>query len=343
MSDPSFERFDYQLRSNKHIERKLIFDLLLRAKKRFSFDQHKYLGLGSMWFADHRLAHRLLGIKSLISFEDGEYAERAEFNKPYGSVTVTPGMSYEILPNWNKEDWSAPIIVWMDYDGLLEETSVEDLTLFAQNLQPNSIILVSVNANQSNYKVRKELADAAARRGETVDRRSIGTLEKLLGKVIPAKYKGTEQPADVKANDFPQCLAETLLAFLNHKVTSSGRQINNQLLRFVPLFNFCHKDGVEMVTVGGAICDAESERGWRDTLLEEPMLARPETGLPLHHRLDLKPITLREKLLLDSILPNDKERFSELFQNSGLKLGIEHAEKYRQHYRHFPMFVETPI
>lgn len=347
MSGPSFERFDYQLRSNKHIERKLVFDLLLRARGHYDFAKYGYLGLGSMWFADHRLAHRLLGINKLISIEATEHANRADFNKPYGAVTVLPGMSYEVMPTWTDKDWENPFIVWMDYDGVLDEHAVEDLSIFTQKLKPNSVLLVTVNAYFGNYRIRKDAVDAAAKRGEIIDPRSVATLSRLLGNVVPEQYSKltslTGKPSDVKEDNFSPCIADSLLAFLSHKVTAGGRQQGDHLLRFVPLFNFCHKDGVEMVTVGGVICDSENAQIWQNVLLGEPMLARPETGLPLHHRLDLIPITLREKLVLDSILPMDKEAFAEQVNAYGLKIGIEQAEKYRKHYRHFPMFVETPI
>lgn len=62
MTGASFERIDYQLRYNKHIERKLVFDILSRAAQRVSFSEHRYLGFGSMWFSDFRLARRLLGL-----------------------------------------------------------------------------------------------------------------------------------------------------------------------------------------------------------------------------------------------------------------------------------------
>lgn len=64
---------------------------------------------------------------------------------------------------------------------------------------------------------------------------------------------------------------------------------------------------------------------------------------PKHHRLDLVPITLREKLALDSILPAKDEEFERQVEQSGLKLDIEQAKRYRQYYRHFSIFVEAPV
>lgn len=116
---PSFERFDYLLRSNKQIERKLLFDLLVRSRKFVKYEEYRYLGLGSMWFVDHRMAHRLLGIDHLYSIEKGEHASRAEFNRPYGCIEVWPGDVSDVLKNMPAQDWAQPYVVWLYYDGAL--------------------------------------------------------------------------------------------------------------------------------------------------------------------------------------------------------------------------------
>jgi hypothetical protein len=347
MSVPSFERFDYQLRSNKHIERKLIFDLLVRARRSFDLSKYAYVGLGSLWFADHRLAHRLLNIDRLISLEAAENADRAIFNKPYGSIEVQAGLSHEILPTWTDENWLSKKIAWMDYDGNLDTDVVSDLALLAQRLAINSVVLITVNANFQNYRIKQNAVEAAAKRNIIVDPRAIATLAQLLGDVVPAAYlnkmeAGKIKPVDVKEKDFAAVLAECLLAFISHKITVSGRQDRGQLLRFVPLFNFCHKDGVEMVTVGGAITSADDLGKWQTVLTDDPLL-ESENGMPTHQRLDLIPITLKEKLILDSILPTNDADFDTKTAESGLRIGAEQAQKYRRHYRHFPTFVETPI
>lgn len=373
----SFEQFDYQLRSNKHIERKLVFELLLRARKYFSLEKYKYLGLGSLWFADHRLAHRLLNIDELISIEANEYAARADFNKPYGSIKVLPGMSHEVLPQFKKEDWDTPYIVWMDYDGLLDENVQADLSKFVTNLQPGSVILITLNASFRSYKTNQTGIAAAERRGETIDPRAVEKLIRFLGNVVPEKYLLKDENGkfrDVTAAEFPQIMAESILKYLGHKVTTSGREgdaaenkdgdaadnkdeataeqtiVENPIVRkktkqkplcFVPLFNMFHKDGADMITVGGAICAEKEVEAWRSLLAADPVL-KSQASLPIHHKLDLIPITLREKLVLDSLLPS-VQPLGKLAANSGLKIEDEQIEKYRQHYRHFPMFFESPL
>ena len=207
MTAPSFERFDYQLRSNKHVERKLIFDFLVRARKSFDFSTYSYLGLGSLWFADHRLAHRLLDIDDLISLEAAENADRAIFNKPYGSIKVHAGLSHEVLPTWPEKDWERPKIAWMDYDGNLDTDVVSDITLLSQRLEVNSVLLVTVNANFQNYRIKQNAVEAASKRNIILDPRAIAMLAQLLGDAVPENYlnrvePGRSKPVDVKEKDF---------------------------------------------------------------------------------------------------------------------------------------------
>lgn len=366
----SFEQFDYQLRSNKHIERKLVFDLLSRARKYFPLEDYKYLGLGSLWFADHRLAHKLLNITDLISIEASEYAARANFNKPYGSVRVIPGMSHEVLPQFKADDWNVPYLVWMDYDGLLDENVEADLSRFVTNLQPGSVILVTLNAAFRSYKTNQTGIAAAEKRGETIDPRAVEKLIRFLGNVVPEEYllKGKSgKLQDTTSAEFPEVMAESILKYLSHKVVASGRlgdavakeedvstndgeenrgvseskKLAKKPLCFVPLFNIFHKDGADMITVGGALSSEKDAESWRSLLATDPVL-KSKDGIPIYHQLDLIPITLREKMVLDSLLPSAVP-LGQVALDSGLKIDDEQIEKYRQHYRHFPMFFESPL
>src|SRR5262249_18751827 len=93
---PSFERVDYSIRTNKNIERKLVFDRLRTLDAALHFSTYRYMGLGSMWFVDFVLAHRALRINELWSLEESN-ADRAEFNKPYDCIRIIPGTTTTTL------------------------------------------------------------------------------------------------------------------------------------------------------------------------------------------------------------------------------------------------------
>lgn len=341
MTSPSFERIDYQLRYNKHIERKLIFDVLLRARQLIGFNDHQYLGFGSMWFADFRLAHRLLGLHRMISMEHAQYAPRARFNSPYHSIQVKGGHSSTILESI---DWSLPVVAWLDYDGTLEPQVAKDLKFVLEHSAPNSVVLVTLNAARGSYRPKK---DGHRDRIET----ALGQVEyMLMPGVVPARFEPpptTSSHGDVKEQLFPEFLAEAVLSYMMHAVVTSGGRLTPgsseaQPSGFVPLFNFCHKDGVDMITVGGAITGG-GDSIWRNQIAED-IERSSDQGIPVHQRLDLVPLTLKEKLVLDSCLPESEQTiFLARAKDNGIRLGDDELQKYWRHYRHFPVFFEAPV
>lgn len=337
MIAPSFERFDYQLRSNKNIERKLVFDLLAGGRLKFGFQHYRYIGLGSMWFADHRLAHRILGIDDLVSIERAIHADRADFNKPYRSLDVLPGEVSEILSNLYPDYWQKPTIVWLDYDGALNNEIAIDLERLLSVLAIDSVLIVTVNASYRTYK-----------RNSGGNNRAVTAIESTLGDVVPARLKPATRPSgpplDVLETDFPIMLAESLLSYLAHKTRATGRRdANGKTVQFVPLYNVSHKDGADMVTIGGAISSGANETAWRQLLLEDRVLEN-SAGFPKHCSLDLVPLTLKEKLALDALLPSDGSvPIDVAAQGSGIRLEAEQVQKYERYYRHFPIFIETPL
>lgn len=344
MSSPSFERIDYQLRYNKHIERRLVFDLLQRAQRHLNFSSHGYLGFGSMWFSDFRLAHRVLEVESMHSMERQEYVERAAFNQPYTSIKVLGGDSSETLKAFGGDFWQKPQVAWLDYDGRLSTNVVDDLYLLLDQCAPNSVVTVTVNGSWRSYRPNLVKQGSVRGRKET----AVGQIESLLGanvtspKFEPGPPNATGLSPDVRESEFSEFLAEAILVALSHRVASSGRAVNEVPLHFVPLFNFCHEDGAEMVTVGGAIV-AETERGIWEDVIRAGLALDPANAMPLHQRLDLVPITLKEKITLDACLPQPKVDFVTKALADGIKLHEDALSKYWTYHRQFPVFFESPL
>jgi hypothetical protein len=332
---------DYLLRTNKNIERKLIFDVLLHGRQSIDFREPVYVGFGSMWFGDFRLAHRTLGLETMISIEREEYAPRADYNRPYASVTVRSGDCLTVLRGFSEREWQVPLFAWLDFESGLRADVVEVIELFLDSCATNSVLIITVNA------LRKRYAQGGERVQESRERTAVAYLEQTLGeaavdpKYYPLRTKGGKFE-DASDALFRELLADSLLAFMTHKTRLLAREKAGKQIAFVPLFNLCHQDGAPMVTVGGAIAPEPDASSWRHCLKEHPVLPNNE-GRPLFHTLDLIPITLKEKLALDACLPHPEEEFRSRVSESGLQLPIEQVEKYRRLNRHFPVFVESPI
>jgi hypothetical protein len=79
-------------------------------------------------------------------------------------------------------------------------------------------------------------------------------------------------------------------------------------------------------------------------LHENPILSEAG-GKTAYQRLDLIPVTIKEKIALDSCLPEPSGDAAYLANAKavGIKLSDDDMLKYRKFYRHFPVFVETPM
>lgn len=176
MSQPSFHRVDYSLRTNKHIERKLVFEQLARIAAAFPLSTYRYIGLGSMWFVDFILAHRLLGVGSMWSIERNDGADRAEFNKPYDCIEVKRGSVSTVLGAMDSSDWNRPSMAWFDYDGRCDTDVRDDCDKYLRNAAVGSVIVMTVNAHRNSYRPGTGLTKDPA----------VQTLREILGDAVPA-------------------------------------------------------------------------------------------------------------------------------------------------------------
>lgn len=340
---PSFERFDYLLRTNKHIERRIVFDIIASSRHKLGISGGWYLGFGSMWFGDFRIAHRQLRIDDLVSIEHEDYAKRAEFNRPFAGVRIESGSSEEVLPKIPLEKWQDSVVAWLDYDGYINSAVVSDIDFMLEKASVNSVLIVTVNADRRTYRPRN--AGGARERDAT----AVGVVEGFLGRnVTPAKFEPWENEVGVyqepTESEFPDYLCEAITAYMAHRVAASGRTSDGgKALSYTPLFKLHHKDGADMVTVGGAITTEDVAGPWQSSVAEMPMIS-DEAGRSSYCKLDLIPFTVKEKIILDECLPGASD--DEMVQ--GAKgVGIQLAEKsitdYRKFYRYFPVFVESGI
>ena len=149
---PSFSKINYAVRPNKNVERKLMAEALLCLKDAFGISDYNYIGMGSMWFTDFILFHKVLLIDSMFSIEKEEYAKRAAFNKPYDCITVVQGDSTAVLPSMPELGQSS--IIWLDYDTGLDGPVLKDTKTVCEKAKNGNIFMITVNANHE--KIRKE-------------------------------------------------------------------------------------------------------------------------------------------------------------------------------------------
>src|SRR5579862_4509232 len=105
---------------------------------------YTYVGFGAQYFVDFSLFHRALGIAKMVSLEfELALVPRCEFNRPFDSVDVRGGASWE---HFGEMDFNGPTIVWADYVGPIQAWMLGDLDTLALRLPPGSVLMATVEA-----------------------------------------------------------------------------------------------------------------------------------------------------------------------------------------------------
>ena len=326
---PSFERINYSLRTNKNIERKLLFDRLRTIAATLPLSSHRYLGFGSLWFVDFILAHRELAIDVMSSIEiDPNGVERANFNRPYRCIDVHEGRSTDVLTSGVLQ-WTRPLIAWLDYDGTFDETATADCEKIMQRCASNTIY-VTVNAERDSYRPRL---------GDGSRQAAFSTLEKLVGASADRGAIKAGAP-DIYPTAFRQFLSDTVLTFMSETLRVAGRAEGDIPYSLIPLFDLAHADGAVMSTVGGSIVAPSDLPLWEQHFgkSKDELVAG---DVALRDYIDLKPITLREKIEIDRLLPDSEAAVLAAAKAKAIGLEPEEIAKYMQWYSRVPIFSES--
>lgn len=314
----STDYVDFSLRQNKAIERSLVFAAVLRIATVLGRPDFVYVGFGSVWFIDFEVAHREVGIETMISIEsDPVVYERARFNKPYRTVDVLPGYSHDVIPELleTRPDLaSRPWIVWLDYDQVLNETKLDELDALVASLPYSSMLLTTFSASPGRY----------AQLSERLDR-----FESLLGDAFPKER--FPRPKDLRDEHAVMvALSDAVVAFLQSRFLRSARKGE-----FVPAFNLQYQDGTPMATAGGVLVTEAKAADVHAEMARAPWLACSSTPIVT------PPLTPREVAALRGLLPNVTPPDRTNVKALGFDLLEDQIESFATHYLLYPSFAQT--
>ncbi|MGA2281911.1 MAG: O-methyltransferase [Verrucomicrobiota bacterium] len=186
------------------------------------------------------------------------------------------------------------------------------------NALAGSILIVTVNANRNFY-----------RKGEGTEKLSVE--ESLLidfGKLVPSPFP---VEADTRPG-FPKLLGKMLRDHLSRTVLAGRKS-----LEILPLFDFSYEDGSPMVTVGGILCDTRL----RAECVGSPAFTLDYVGKTTQYRIQVPPLTFREKHAIDQLLPALQPPLAESLQKAlRFSLAETQIENYRKFYPYYPLFWE---
>jgi hypothetical protein len=308
-------RIDYRVRPNKVIERKMLAQGLQRLDHLEPLSNYRYVGFGSIFFADFRLFHKQLGIQPMISIEkDIDNIERYRYNSPFSCVKVMPGKSGVVIP---KLSWTTPNIVWLDYTDAPNGEILTDIAYLCEHLVSHSILIVSVNADPS--KLTRKGTSFEVMRDALVQR---------VGEPLPFAINASSMIGWELAATYRKLLVSEIQSAI-----AARNALGDPRVAFQQVFNFVYADGAQMLTIGGVIhadSDAEALAG---CCLSDLGFYRDGEQ---QYRIDAPNLTPRELLALNSCLPSG---------NGSGEVPVTASEKalLAPVYRYYPTFSETDL
>ena len=325
MVTASYRKINYRVRPAKSIERKMLCDALRRLSFFESVENYRYIGFGSTTFADFVLFHKILGVKDMISIEKREEdKERFEFNNPFDCIRMEYGDSNEVLPSLA---WDVKTIVWLDYDGPLTNTVLQDIACASMNLVSGSILVVTVNA------MPESLPDPRPSTEEGVQNHRLEKFKERVGSdKVPPDVKGKNLEGDEMATTCGKVILNEIEQILRDR---NGLHSPEHKVEYHPLFNFRYRDGAKMLTVGGIFYEIGDRASLEQCEFENIEFVRSDATF---YEIDVPILTHRERLYLDKTLPHGNG-------NGGKQIGLsdEDINNYKRLYRYFTTFGEVEL
>jgi hypothetical protein len=318
-SGPSPDDLDYRIRPGKSIVRKMVVETLRKLSGFAQLENFRYIGLGGLYFADFVAVHKALGINGMISIErNSAERERYELNQPYSCIRVFPGYSHDVLPTLRPEEWEHPVILWLDYDGVLDSDKLTDIETFCRSAATGSVIIATVNVRPPPLRE---------------DGGRLAALRKRVGRErIPARYTDATLGDWGTANAMRDVMLSSIDDILAHL---NGSRNANDSLEFRQLFDFRYRDGAHMLTFGGILFQHRDRDRVRDCAFEELEFLTDRGGVP--ESVSTPALTFRETRNLDKSLPEgDEAKWDPAIPR-------DDARAYKKLYRYFPSFVEAEL
>jgi hypothetical protein len=310
----SFESINYVLRPAKNAERRLMCTLLRRLDPLLTMSTARYVGMGSVFFADLSLFHRELAIDDMVNIEvrdDAAAKQRFAFNLPFSGIDLRHGDSTTIL---SQLDWDKPAVIWLDYDKKLGLEHVEALRNVVDLCKAPTFLAITVQAKPDEQGKRVE---ALKRRLQGESLVPIGVTDARLN------FDGIT----VVYRDILTTAVERTIASRRSRANAGDQVVKKQLL------NLRYADGVLMYTLAWVIF-SNDQSATVDQIDTSDLWFVSDSDR--EDELLVPPLTLREILSLNQQLPTHGTPAT-----PGLR--DDFVKAYQKLYRHYPSFFEVEV
>jgi hypothetical protein len=305
----SYRRVQYELRSAKQVERRMLIDALQTlGAAGFDIPEYQYTGFGSIYFVDFVLFHKYLGIKRMWSVEhDLSITKRIRFNRPFSFVKIFMADAGEVVAQLplNRRH-----LLWLDYDSFISSALAEHVYLAISRLPAGSILLVTLD-------VESPVRDPTP---ERLKQHFVAEVERYL----PAKPKFVHSK-----------LPQLNLGVLERLFISAASV--RDAVSFQPLFSFLYSDGHEMLTIGGMLAgEAERQLLKNSALKQKSYMKFSWKDTPC--RIVVPRLTRKERIFLEGSMPG-----TEGWAPGNLELTPADVQAYREIYRFYPVYAELVL
>lgn len=331
----------YHLRPHKVVDRRLFLDLLVRFERWRPLADYVYISMGAYPLEDHKLIHRLIGVRRLLSFDfDQAVVSRQIFNKPTEDCVCIKKASQEliaeldiVLEACNFADNSG-LVVWLDFTEPSKiGEQIRQFEALLDKLRSGDVVRVTVNAHP--HAIAELSAGDQRLRAEEKRKRQFEKLKGRIGDLLPSWAEAEH----MTAADLPRVLAHAFGAAALRALPVSGQTI------FSPLSIVRYADGQQMLTITGALVERNAEPKMLERIGIEAWPFASTNWTMIHH-LVVPDLTVRERLVLERGISTKtaSQLIAELGFDmaSGLSL-TEFLETYKKYYRFYPSLLSAEV
>lgn len=327
----SYRAINYSLRPAKAVERKMMGEAFRRLHSFQRVEDYRYVGFGSIYFSDFQAVHRVLGINDMVSIEKHtEAAECFEFNRPFRSIDLKFGESNVVLPSL---PWDKPSILWLDYDGKLDQKGLSDIDTFCARCRSGSFLVTSVNAQADPEPSEDERLAFTAQTGEAFNA-STYRLRKLVEMVGSDKIPPGTDGAGLRGNDFGKVCRKIIDNQIASKLSARNGLLHPQdRIVYRQVFYFRYRDNAQMLTVGGVLCTEADLMKFDACAFEKLPFVRPGD----------EPYEIRVPCLTTKEIRHLNAQLPKVASEALVAPGVPQADlsTYAEVYRYFPSFSEV--
>jgi hypothetical protein len=333
----------YHLRPHKAVDRRLFVDLLVRCERWRSLADAAYISMGAYPLEDHKLIHRILGIRKLIAFDyEAEIVKRQIFNRPIDTCQCICHSSGELIDNLDTilsdvgyAD-AKNLIVWLDYTSpaTLGE-QIREFVMLLDKLKDGDIVRITVNANASSLFTAKPQKGEPTMPAEEVRKIRYEKLNERIG-----DYLATDTTAEMMTDEkLPPVLGRAFGAAALQALPTSGANA------FAPLSIVRYADGQQMLSLTGVVVPREQEIEMRERLELASWRFASKDWSDVH-LLTVPDLTIRERLFLEraigtTSIPDLKDQLG--FDFAELDVGEAFLGDYEHYYRFYPNLLAAEI